>query len=85
MEWYYKLYAPKYLIVIINDERKESTVKEDFKKFKVSYNTFDTIEEAEKEATKKAMKEWEDVPVWQAVKLAKFTMSPGLVELEDVQ
>jgi hypothetical protein len=57
----------------------------DFKKFKVGYNTFDNLEDATQEASKRAMKDWEDTPVWQAVKLAKFTMAPGSVTLEDVQ
>lgn len=57
----------------------------DFKKYKVHYDTFDNLEDATKEASKRAAKDWENTPVWQAVKLAKFTLAPGTVTLEDVQ
>jgi flavin-binding protein dodecin len=60
-------------------------MSDDFKKFKVGYSSFDNLEDATQEASKRAAKDWDDAVVWQAVKLAKFTMAPGTVVLEDVQ
>ena len=85
MEWTMKFCAPKYITATISDERKRESTMKDFQKFRVGYNTFDTLEDASTEATKRAMKDWEDTTIWQAVKLAKFTMVPGTVVLEDVK
>lgn len=62
-------------------------MSDDNKKFKVGYHDYDNLADAQKEATKRALKDWQDTPVYQLVGLAKFDLSklsPDLVTYETV-
>lgn len=53
--------------------------------YRVGYNDYETVEEAQKEATRRALKDWENVPVFKVFGVAKFNLSklnPDLVTYE---
>lgn len=54
---------------------KESTMNKDYKTFKVGYSDYDTLAEAQTEATKRSFKDWSDTPVYQLVGQAKFDVT----------
>lgn len=56
--------------------------------FRVGYNNYETKEEAVKEATRRAFRDFDDVSVYKKVGEATFTLdklSPDLVKYQDVQ
>ncbi|HEY2810521.1 MAG TPA: hypothetical protein VGJ00_03930 [Rhabdochlamydiaceae bacterium] len=54
-------------------------------KWRVAYNEFDTFEEAKTDADKRALKDWEDVPVWKTVGVARSAFAPTAVTWTDLQ
>lgn len=61
--------------------------EEDFK-FRVGYNDYETKDEAVTEATRRALRDWTNVNVYQKVGEAVFSLeklNPDLVTYKDVQ
>ncbi len=57
-------------------------------KFRVGYNDYETKDEAIKEAKRRALRDWDDTPVFERVGVAKFSiekLSPELVSFTDEQ
>lgn len=75
-----------FMEAILTEERENTMSKNEGKLYKVGYESFATKDEAVKEATHRAYKDWDNVAVYQQVGLAKFDLTklgPDLVVYAD--